>query len=95
MSKKNTQCKHCRDEIVCHIHEESCNGYLADCPDYEISECICVYCGENKWINPLKHIAEIAEFLKEQIEECQKILKETEETIKEEYYVKGNCTNKS
>lgn len=72
---KITQCKNCRDEMFCVIHEEVCNGYVADCPDYEISEHICVYCGEDKRINPLKHIVEISEFLKKQIEECQKILK--------------------
>ena len=35
---------------------------------------ICAYCGENKQENPLKHIAEVAEFLQKQIRECQKIL---------------------
>ena len=76
MSNKTTQCKHCENEINCCIHEECCNGYVADCPDYEINDHICVYCGEEKWVNPLKHIVEIVGFLKEQIEECQKILKE-------------------
>ena len=72
------QCKHCKDEIACILHEESCNGYIADCPNYEINDRVCVYCGEDKWTNPLKHIAEIVEFLKEQVEECQKILKRKE-----------------
>lgn len=71
---KLSQCKYCKDEICCTIHEEGCNGYVADCPEYEISEHICAYCGEDKRINSLKHIAEICSFLKTQIEECQKIL---------------------
>ena len=29
------QCVHCRDEVICKLHEESCNGYIPDCPEYE------------------------------------------------------------
>jgi len=72
---KDIQCEHCRGEIFCNIHHESCHGYTAYCPDYETRGHICAYCGEDKWINPWKHIAEIATFLTEQIEECQKIVK--------------------
>lgn len=40
----------------------------------ECSECICAHCGEYKWENRKKHIAEVAEFLQSKIEECQKII---------------------
>ena len=34
----------------------------------------CAHCGENKWQNREKHIAEVAAFLQTKIEECQKII---------------------
>ena len=42
----------------------------------------CTYCGENKWDNPMKHLAEVAKFLQEKIEECQELIKGYEPHVK-------------
>ena len=35
---------------------------------------ICPYCGENKWNDVPKHMAELAAFLQEKVRECQEIV---------------------
>lgn len=40
------------------------------CPE----EDVCAQCGENKWENRKKHIAEIAKFLQKEIEKIQEVI---------------------
>lgn len=69
--------KHCGTFIKCN-NAEGCFG----CEFEGEEENICVYCGENKWINPWKHIAKIVTFLQKKIIECQKILKDMQDISK-------------
>ena len=51
------------------LHQCTSNCRRVGCPE----EDLCAHCGENKWDNPEKHIAEIAVFLQGKIRELQKI----------------------
>ena len=35
---KSVQCINCQQETYCKIHEEVCDGYMKDCPDYELAQ---------------------------------------------------------
>ena len=38
MDIKKIQCINCQQETFCKIHQEICNGYEKDCPNYQESE---------------------------------------------------------
>ena len=55
-------------------HECTRDCRKGDCPEKweKLEEDLCAYCGEDKRKNPLKHLDELAEFLKEIIEILKK-----------------------